>query len=244
MISNVVKQFDGSDMRTDIISSWKRSEANGLNPKQTVLPPIDSSTPTLDMFDREWQSLRDLDIGFYEVFNLFLQGNNTAVFFIDLDLNIIMQDGNELLLEQLNTINMEVGANLSETRIGTNAAALAALNKKKSYVAGSEHYLDILKDYACEASPIFIGNNIPIAYVMYVVNTKAFNRSLHMRLNEFIDMQNRLFNLASSHMELFLKQEILESGVDPKECGTIFINSYGFIIKVNAWVLAYFNIET
>lgn len=223
----------------DIVSSWKRSQQYRIDPEMNILPIV-SGKLISNFFHK---SLEDLDISFYEVFNHFLMCNSSAVFFTDLELNVFMQDGNENILKHLNAINLGIGTNLSEELIGTNAVALAAASKNKSYVAGPEHYLNLLKRYACAASPIFISDNVPIAYVMYVFNAGIFDHTLQQRLDQFIDLQNNLFSLAFNNLELLIKQKTLELGINSQESGTIFINESGVIISVNTWLLDNFNLK-
>lgn len=62
--------------------------------------------------------------------------------------------GNEELKKELKKKNLFVGANLSENRVGTNAAVLSVLTGKSTWVIGEEHDADALKPYACYAFQI------------------------------------------------------------------------------------------
>lgn len=192
------------------------------------------------MYQHEWAYLNNLDPSFQEVFNLFLHDSNAAVFFLDLNLNIVMQNGNEQLMKKLNAVNLEVGANLSEERIGTNAAALASYTQARSCVIGTEHYLEVLQDHACVATPIFIANNVQIGYAMYVVDLATFEPAFYEKLYQYLDLQHHLLHLEFDNLILSLKNELLNTGTDSKECAILFIDCHGLIIHVNEWAMDYF----
>ncbi len=230
--------------RDDIADSWKRCQSGGLDAHNRFLPEIDYlRIKSSQYLEHEWAFIKDLNRALIEVFSQFWQSSRAAFFFIDLDLNIVTQEGNKQLLQQLNAINFGVGANLSEELAGTNAVALASLNKRKSYVAGPEHYIKALHPFACQASPVFISDNVPIAYVAIMVDIAEFTATFHKTLNKMIDIQNHLVNLEFRNMELLLQNEMYREGINLRETGIIMTNSNGLIIHVNEWVLAYFNLE-
>jgi len=234
--------FTSQAAQEDITSSWQRCRDMGIDVHCTTLPAINKAKETLNCLLNEWESIADLGGSFEEVFRLASEESECAVFYVDLELNIIMQSGNELFLKHLNSLNLGIGANLSEDKIGTNAVALASRLQRKTFIIGSEHYLDIFKNYASGASPIFMTDNIPIAYVMYIGNSAGFDHTLQDRLNQYIDLQNHLTRLQFNNLELSLKNEMLHANNNLKDSGNIFVDSHGLIINVNKWILEYFNL--
>lgn len=231
-------------MRDDVADSWKRCQTAGLNGRSTSLPELHLSSVNSSKFlKHEWTFIKDLNQALIEVFSLYWHNSHSALFFIDLNLNVVTQEGSKKLLQQLNAINFGVGANLSEALVGTNAVALASLHQRKSYVAGPEHYMEALQSYACQASPIFICDNIPVAYVAIMIDLAEFNATLHRTVNKMIDIQNHFVNLEFKNLELSLKNEMYREGIDSRETGIIIANSNGLIIHVNDWALDYFNLE-
>lgn len=252
-ISSQEKQFDEKNafsmdkqvpMRDDIADSWKRCQFGGINAHSRSLPEIVySGVDSSKYLVQEWAFIKDLNKSLIEVFSIFWHNSHAAFFFIDLDLTVVTQEGNKRLLQQLNAINFGVGAKLSEEAAGTNAVALTALNKRKNYVAGPEHYIEALQPFACQASPVFISDNIPIAYIATMVNLAEFTTTFHKTLNKLMDIQNHFVNLEFRNMALSLENEMYREGIDSRDTGIIMTNSNGLIISVNEWTLTYFNLE-
>jgi transcriptional regulator with PAS, ATPase and Fis domain len=230
-------------MRNVIAASWRRCERHQVDRHRPVLSPTRFSPGNHSLQPYEWINGETMHHSFQKIFDLFLQEYNAVFFVLDLKLNIIYQNGDQRLLERLNAINLGLGANLNEKEAGTNAAALALFNQERGTVAGAEHYLEILQDLACIAAPVFLSSNIPIGYVMYVVDAADFTSSFQEQLHQYLDVQDYLLGLEFENLKLCLHNEAVNGGIDLKECGCLFIDNNGLIIYANEWIGDYFGLE-
>ncbi len=238
-----ITQSKNGSTRDVIITSWERCEKYPVDRHRSALPPFRYSFGNKNLSQHEWIFWNNRHYSFQNIFHSFLQENNAAIFYLNPNLDIVMQNGNQLLLEKLNAINLGIGANLSEKAIGTNAAALALLNQERSTVAGAEHYLEILQGIACIAEPFSLPTNIYIGYVMYVVDLADFVPSFEERLHQYLNMQNDLLGLQFDNLKLSLNNEALNRGINFKECGVLFVEQNGLIIYANEWTRYYFKIK-
>ena len=80
-----------------------------------------------------------------------LAANNAVLMYIHTTFDVFGRFGNVELKRELKEKNVFVGANLSESIVGTNAAVIAAKSGSSAWVIGDDNYADALKPYACYA---------------------------------------------------------------------------------------------
>lgn len=62
--------------------------------------------------------------------------------------------GNSDLIDTYKDLNIEMGSNISEENMGTNALSLAIINKEPIQVLGGEHYCKLYHNWSSSACPI------------------------------------------------------------------------------------------
>lgn len=162
---------------SNIADSWLRSKSLKINPHAQTLPPVPPIEETANLVTDYSKYIKKVFLDFYERKHLLLDSIGVAMFYIDKDMNIYIRAGNRNLTNQLKTINLRFGANLSENIIGTNAAALAARNQRESWVIGAEHYVDALQDYFCAAVPAS-GQYQRAVYIMLIAPMNKMNKQM------------------------------------------------------------------
>ena len=111
---------------------------------------------------------RKTHLGYLNSFNGLIAAFGGAVFYLDHSLHVCGLGGDEALLDALKARNIKFGADLSEERAGTNAAALARELMYGCRLDPQESYCAAFRDYACfSQGPIKIGiDDFIIAFVM------------------------------------------------------------------------------
>lgn len=132
----------------DIAASWRKSAEFGVDASSKVLP----GKLNRDVLTNVIVQLNTRDSYFYDAEAEMLDYLGAAIVFVDDHLDVFAIRGSRELKDELRAKNFRFGSNLAESRVGTNALALAFESGQDRWVYGSEHYLDALKDYVCVAT--------------------------------------------------------------------------------------------
>lgn len=106
-----------------------------------------------------------------------IQGTSTAILISNSAGYLLDMIGDEKILLNLESDGIEVGALLGEMQIGTNAVALALIERIALQVVGAEHYLKQFHNYADAAAPIFDPGGNPLGILSLI--TDVSNYSAH-----------------------------------------------------------------
>lgn len=136
-----------------IENSHKRSESYGIKKK--------SSSSTKILFDGELEKIQLENKELIEVSKLYIDMFFSSV--MDNDFIIVLTDNNGCILyikgaeeitDNLERVNLKVGACMNEQNIGTNAMGTAIKEDKCIQITANEHYIAGLKGLTCSAAPI------------------------------------------------------------------------------------------
>ena len=154
----------------DIAASWKKSAEFGVDASSKVLP----GKLNRDVLTNVIMQLNTRDSYFYEAEAEMLDYLGAAIVFVDDHLDVFAIRGSRELKDELRAKNFRFGSNLAESRVGTNALALAFESGQYRWVYGSEHYLDALKDYICVATcpQILKPDRVGIAFPCMIIVPK------------------------------------------------------------------------
>lgn len=155
----------------DIAASWRKSAEFGVDASSKVLP----GKLNRDVLTNVIVQLNTRDSYFYDAEAEMLDYLGAAIVFVDDHLDVFAIRGSRKLKDELRAKNFRFGSNLAESRIGTNALALAFESGQDRWVYGSEHYLDALKDYICVATcPQFSNSDrVGIVFPCMIIVPKA-----------------------------------------------------------------------
>lgn len=142
--------------RSMLTSSLYRCDRSELSPHADTLPEITEKDVTRCQghVAGHIPLMRESAPEYYRQLTAVLDANQSCLCYVAENYDVFGRYGNQALKNELRKIHLCVGANLSETAVGTNAAALAAHSPGGVWVIGEDHYLDALKSYACYAFPM------------------------------------------------------------------------------------------
>lgn len=186
-----------NEVPEDIAASWKRSVNFGIDPNLQAIP----GKLNLDVLTNVIVQLNTRDSYFYEAESKMLDSIGAAIVYVDEHFDVFAIRGSRKLKDELREKNFRFGSNLAESRIGTNAMALAFMSGQEKWVCGSEHYLDSLKDYICVASCPVFGNSDRVGSVfpcMIICPISCYTEDLKLLFNYILKThmyrQNSILN--------------------------------------------------
>ncbi len=224
-----------SYLRKDIIHSWQRCNSAPIDPFKSKFS-FPAEFADLDSFTKqEWDYDRfvvnnKLALEFYD----FLISIHAAIYYTDLNLNIIRSYGDSDLLKRLAKLNWDIGTNLCEENIGTNAAALSFQTKKLEVVVGAEHYCKILHPYVTASCPF---NS---SYWVIIANHSKFSPFLSKYIELYTSYLSYRNQAEENKLALAISPLYTEDKLNPK--AKILINEIGKIIDVSKRGLRFFNL--
>lgn len=224
-------QCNFDNINPNIADSWLRSKSLKINPHAQTLPPVPPIEETANLVTDYSKYIKKVFLDFYERKHLLLDSIGVAMFYIDKDMNIYIRAGNRNLTNQLKTINLRFGANLSENIIGTNAAALAARNQRESWVIGAEHYVDALQDYFCAAVPAS-GQYQRAVYIMLIAPMNKMNKQMIDLFRFILGTENTLGD-ALHTLDLPIKEELATMTMEENSSMFIITDPEGIITSAN-----------
>lgn len=234
-------EINKGKIRPEILESWNRSGKSGVNPDSLILPSYiskqEASTLRGDRFFRT-ESAKTFSNKLYSL----LENTGSAIFYTDENLTVIIQRGSKALIAKLNSVGLQIGTNLSESRIGTNAVALSASHENNKFsVIGGEHYVAALHGYACTAMPMMENDtNLIYGYSMFITTIENYNPYQFTTFEYFILLTSFNLDLFIQDSKLTLYNTLLTQSVEQQDKGVIFVDINGFIIKVNSWISLHF----
>ncbi|SHN88272.1 sigma-54 interaction domain-containing protein [Desulfitobacterium chlororespirans] len=224
-------------VRSDILESWARSHNAKVNPQATILPAYMPTEAASKLNDEGWQFRKEQTRIFVDRFYDLLIKLEAAIFYTTSDLTIIIQRGNEAFLKKLNSFNLGIGTNLQEKYVGTNAAALAYLSHQESYVLGSEHYINVLKDYAtCAVEAINFDDKTVYGYFVFISSRDRYTEYHPLILDLITQVTKYYLNHMWDNSEHIMMNDLLYQNAEDSNRGLIFVDQNGFIIRTNPWL--------
>lgn len=231
------------NIRPEILESWIRSKKVNIDPYATILPTDFVKEAYSFVIEGKNLLLRETSEQYTTKLYELMANTGSVIFYVDSNLIIVHQRGNNQLINKLASLNLCIGANLNENVIGTNAAALSALYNSPFSVIGSEHYIDALQDFACTS---FLTTNIDggISNIraLFVTPISNYNEYQFFTLELFFNLVDYRLNFQWRNTELLMLHEL--ANMEHENKGLIFVDSKGYILKTNSWVVNHFQRET
>jgi transcriptional regulator of acetoin/glycerol metabolism len=135
-----------STVRPEILGSWSRSRAVGVDPEHLGIRHVDVDLDSafLRAGSRVLLSMADV-----------LVGTNTSLALTDPTGNILWRwEGERSLGLELDRTEIGVGSSMGERNAGTNGIAVALAERRPATVVGSEHYKAPWHGWSCAAAPV------------------------------------------------------------------------------------------
>ena len=155
-----------------IKKSHERCKASGLAADADRLPEITKEMQKqcaahVSDFTR---TVYKFSMLYYERLTVALESAKSVIYYIADNYDVCGRYGNQKLKDELKSINLCFGANLSEANIGTNAVSLARLGQEGVWCTGKQNYLKALQVYAffCFTVPSKIKEFKDFVYVLLV----------------------------------------------------------------------------
>jgi transcriptional activator for dhaKLM operon len=146
-----------------ITASWLRS-APRLNP---VSPPQWTylSDDVLPLTLNQHASLRRIARPLMEDIHQFIEGSGAMLILSDSTNCVLELLGDTDIMGYADTLGLRQGAFLDESRLGTNALAVALIEGCPAYVVGPEHFLTCFHTLSTAAAPIFEPEGHPVGVI-------------------------------------------------------------------------------
>lgn len=151
----ITKSFTDSfpeKVRKNVLDSWKRCQEKEINPRQL------QAKPALPEFDLH-QLLRESEL--YQaakpiIDDMFHKLIGTRYLFTlsDEHSHIIYVKGETQLIREAEKMNFALGADWSETSVGTNAIGTSIFTKNPIQIFSAEHFCQGCHPWTCSAAPI------------------------------------------------------------------------------------------
>jgi transcriptional regulator with PAS, ATPase and Fis domain len=207
----------------EIYESWARSRAFGVNAALTRLPlPSKNVTTHIDSYRSS------INGRLTEYIKQVASDSKIVRLILDEDLTVFLMDGNEKLLQILNSLNICVGASLAEQSSGTNAAVLAMCRKEISCVIGAQHYIEALQDYVSCAIPGRRDDGT-VDYLMFITYKDNFHPSMKGLLYYHERSHNLNFAYEQKKMECSMSEKCLKEAKQE----FLYLDPRGIILNVS-----------
>lgn len=144
------KSVEGSLLRGEIASSWRRSLSYALDPL-SIAPPRTVCTDILERYSTLVAVARPHMQWLFE----FLQGKNYIVMLFSAEGYILSLFGDKNMSSIAESCNIYPGTDNSEKLIGTTAPGISLIRGIAIQVRKQEHYSQWSQEWCCSAAPIF-----------------------------------------------------------------------------------------
>lgn len=136
-----------------IENSHKRSESYGIKKKSSSSTKI-LFGGELEKIQLENKELIEVSKPYIDMFFSSVMDNDFIIVLTDNNGYILYIKGAEEITDNLERVNLKVGACMNEQNIGTNAMGTAIKEDKCIQITASEHYIAGLQGLTCSAAPI------------------------------------------------------------------------------------------
>lgn len=180
---------------------------------------------------------------YYESLRKVLDENKSVLIYTALNFDVFGRHGNQQLKDELAEINLKLGTNLSEDRVGTNAAVIASRRQEGVWIIGDEHYSDVLHPYACYAFRIN-GKYNHNGYIMLITHKENLNEKINA-LFHFIENTECLITAGLAAEDMIMRETVQRNQISKGNTSDILmmVDNSGIVTFVNDVYYDYFNQE-
>lgn len=177
---------------------------------------IEISKPYID---NVFESVGDKD------FIIILTDNNGCIIYIK---------GAEEIKDELEKLNLKVGAYMDEKNIGTNAMSIAISEDRCIQITANEHYISILQSLTCSAAPIHNSKGEIIGTLNLTGKSNMKHpHTLGLVIFGVTAIENELFRIKTKSI-LNQTYNYMKTVIENVDKGIIIIDTHGIIININA----------
>lgn len=148
-----ISQSRTSGVRREILESWSRSLASGID-ATADLAPLDENEEMLEDARQANADLMAAAHGAFEKIGPLLCDANALLILTDADGLVLEQIGDLRTHHEARSIHLIRGGKWDEAAIGTNGIGTAIRSGRPTLVHASEHYCQGIKAWTCVASPV------------------------------------------------------------------------------------------
>ena len=148
-----IEQTRTSGVRREILESWSRSLASGID-ASCDLAPIDPGHDLQDDTRQKSADLRAAALGAFQKIAPLLSESNAILLLTDADGLVLDEIGDLRIHNAAREIHLVRGGKWDEALIGTNGIGTAIRSGRPTVVHASEHFCQGIKAWTCAAAPI------------------------------------------------------------------------------------------
>ncbi|MGG7214814.1 sigma-54-dependent Fis family transcriptional regulator [Clostridium nigeriense] len=215
-----------------IEKSHKRSEGYGVNKDinhSKIILRNDELKKVLEInkelieiskpyIDNVFEAVEDKD------FIITLTDNNGCILYIK---------GAEEIKDELEKLNLIVGAYMDEKNIGTNAMAVAISEDRCIQITAKEHYISIFQSLTCSAAPIHNSKGEIIGTLNLTGKSNMKHpHTLGLVIFGVTAIENELFRIKTNFI-LNQTYNYMKTVIENVDKGIIIIDTHGIIININ-----------
>lgn len=223
---------DYSTVRPQILESWERSRAAGVNPYEPVRRILSPEALTIRINAN--MELIDVVRPYMEQLYSVVKGSGFYILFCDKDGYLLDLLGDPEIVEHARNRSMLVaGANRSESTVGTNGIGTCLAMKKPVQIWGEEHYIMPHKDYVCSGAPFYNDSGEVIGCLNLTGHSEDVHpHTLGMVISAADGITKELsIRRAYENIELISAQR--NTIIQSMTSGIILLNNLGRVIQIN-----------
>lgn len=230
-----------SVVRPEVLASWKRCRARGLDPYRAA-DIVRLSPSELEKRIEAHQVLVEVASPFLQVLAEAITDSGFRVDLADKDLFILAQYGKDDMLREAAKFGSGVGTNCCESNRGTSAINLAKNLGRPVQLVGPEHYNINLWYWTCSAVPIFCRENL-CGVINFAGHFSLFHKhtfGMAIAVAKLIEQALQQRRLVS---ELELSNRYLNNVIHAVSDGLVVVDSRNVITTLNQAAGHFLNID-
>lgn len=236
------EEFDYSFIRPEILESWKRSRAAGVNPYGSSRSIL--SSEGLNIKINSNLDLIDVVHPYMEKLFSIVRGSGFYILFCDKDGYILDLIGDKDIIEHgRNHTLLVAGANRQESTVGTNAIGTCLALKKPIQIWSEEHYLEKHKDYVCSGAPFFDPNGNILGCLAITGRAEDVHPHTLGMVISAVDGITKEINIKRAYEDIELISAQRNSIIEAMPSGLILLNTKGRVIQINSVALNMFSLR-
>lgn len=236
------EDFDYSFIRPEILDSWKRSRASGVNPYGSSRNIL--STESLNIKINSNLDLIDVVHPYMEKLFSIVKDSGFYILFCDKDGFILDLIGDKEIIEHgKNHTLLVVGANRQESVVGTNAIGTCLALKQPLQIWSEEHYIEKHKDYVCSGAPFFDPDGNILGCLAITGRAEDVHPHTLGMVISAVDGITKELNIKQAYEDIELISAQRNSIIEAMPSGLILLNNRGRVIQINSVALGMFSLR-
>ena len=236
------EDFDYSFIRPEILDSWKRSRASGVNPYGSSRNIL--NTESLNIKINSNLDLIDIVRPYMEKLFSIVKDSGFYILLCDKDGFILDLIGDKEIIEHgKNHTLLVVGANRQESVVGTNAIGTCLALKQPLQIWSEEHYIEKHKDYVCSGAPFFDPDGNILGCLAITGRAEDVHPHTLGMVISAVDGITKELNIKQAYEDIELISAQRNSIIEAMSSGLILLNNRGRVIQINSVALGMFSLR-